>query len=255
MITTKSKYEIELMKSAGKILAELLEQLQEIIVPGITTKELDKFAEDAIIKNGAFPTFKGCPGFAGAPKFPASVCASVNEEIIHGIPGNRKLQDGDIVSIDVGCSFKGYQGDAARTYAVGNVSDEASRLISVTRDCFFAGIKNAVPGKRVIDVSGAIQDLAESNGYSLVRDFTGHGIGTEMHEDPEVPNYRTARKGIMFIPGIAIAVEPMVCVGGYETVIDSKNKWTVRTADGKLSAHYENTIIVTDGEPIITTLI
>ncbi len=255
MITTKSKYEIELMKAAGEILAELLENLREKIVPGISTKELDKFAEDAIIKSGALPTFKGCPGFQGAPKFPACVCASVNEEIIHGIPGKRILQDGDIVSIDVGCSYKGYQGDAARTYAVGNVSDEASRLITVTRDCFFAGIKNAVPGKRVIDVSGAIQDLAESNGFSLVRDFTGHGIGTEMHEDPEIPNYRTNRRGIMFIPGIAIAVEPMLCAGTYETVIDKKDRWTVRTADGKLSAHYENTIIVTDGDPIITTLI
>ena len=254
MLYTKSKYEIEKMKAAGEILGELLNRLPEIIKPGISTKELDKFSESIIMKNGASPSFKGQPGFQGAPKFPASVCASVNEEIIHGIPGNRLLKDGDIVSIDVGCSYKGYQGDAARTYAVGKVGEEASRLIAVTRECFFKGIENAVPGKRVIDVSGAIQDHAESNGYSLVRDFTGHGIGRELHEDPEVPNYRTKVRGIMLIPGIAIAVEPMVCQGGYETIID-RNGWTVRTKDGKLSAHYENTVIVTDGEPIITTLI
>ena len=254
MIYKKSKYEIDMMKAAGSILAELLERLPEIIEPGITTKALDRFSEDVIIKNGALPSFKGQPGIYGAPRFPASVCASVNDEVIHGIPGHRVLKNGDIVSIDVGCSYKGYQGDAARTYVVGECSDEASRLVTVTRECFFEGIKNAVPGKRVIDVSGAVQDHAESNGYSVVREFTGHGIGRELHEEPEVPNYRTKIRGIMFIPGIAIAVEPMICIGGFETTIDS-NGWTVRTKDGKLSAHYENTIIVTDGEPIITTLI
>ncbi|MBQ3894728.1 MAG: type I methionyl aminopeptidase [Clostridia bacterium] len=254
MLYTKSKYEIELMKAAGEILAVLLNTLPEKIKPGVTTKELDKFSESVIMKNGALPSFKGQPGFLGAPDFPASVCASVNDEIIHGIPGNRILHDGDIVSIDVGCSYKGYQGDAARTYVVGECSEEASRLVRVTRECFFEGIKNAVPGKRVIDVSGAVQDHAESNGYSVVREFTGHGIGRELHEDPEVPNYRTNRRGIMFIPGIAIAVEPMICAGDFRTKTD-RNGWTVRTADGKLSAHYENTVIVTDGEPIITTLI
>ena len=254
MINIKSKYEIELMKSAGAIVGELLNLLSEKIVPGISLKELDKFAESYIIKNGAFPSFKGVPGFRGAPPFPASVCASVNEEVIHGIPGNRVLKNGDILSIDVGACYKGYHGDAARTYAVGKCSDDASRLITVTRECFFKGIENAVPGKRVIDVSAAIQDHAESNGYSLVRDFTGHGIGRELHEEPEVPNYRGRVRGIMFVPGIAIAVEPMVNQGT-ERIVMGKDGWLVKTADGKLSAHYENTIIIADGEPIITTLI
>lgn len=254
MISIKSKYEIELMKSAGAIVGELLNLLAEKIAPGISLKELDKFAESYIMKSGAYPSFKGQPGFRGAPKFPASVCASVNEEVIHGIPGNRTLRNGDIISIDVGACYKGYHGDAARTYAVGKCSDEASRLITVTRECFFKGIENAVPGKRVIDVSAAIQDHAESNGYSLVRDFTGHGIGRELHEEPEVPNYRGRVRGIMFVPGIAVAVEPMVNQGTPDVVI-GRDKWLVKTADGRLSAHYENTIIVTDGEPVITTLI
>ncbi|MBQ7446303.1 MAG: type I methionyl aminopeptidase [Clostridia bacterium] len=254
MLYTKSKYEIELMKAAGRSLAELLESLNDVVKPGVTTKELDKYSESVIMKNGALPSFKGQPGIYGAPPFPASVCASVNDEIIHGIPDNRVLKNGDIVTIDVGCSYKGYQGDAARTYEVGECSEETSRLVRVTRECFFEGVKNAIPGKRVIDISGAVQDHAESNGYSVVREFTGHGIGRELHEDPEVPNYRSKYKGIMLIPGIAIAVEPMICAGGYATKTD-KNKWTVRTADGRLSAHYENTLIVTDGEPVITTLI
>lgn len=254
MINIKSKYEIELMKAAGTIVGELLNLLSEKIVPGISLKELDKIAESYIMKNGAYPSFKGQPGFRGAPKFPATVCASVNEEVIHGIPGSRILKNGDIVSIDVGACYKGYHGDAARTYVVGTCSDEASRLITVTRECFFKGIENAVPGKRVIDVSAAIQDHAESNGYSLVRDFTGHGIGRELHEEPEVPNYRGRVRGIMFVPGVAVAVEPMVNQGTPNVIIGD-NKWVVKTADGKLSAHYENTIIVSDGEPVITTLI
>ena len=254
MISIKDKYEIELMKDAGKIVGEVLNLLEEKIKPGITTKELDKFAENYIIEHGAYPSFKGQEGFDGAQRYPATVCASVNEEIIHGIPGKRVLKEGDIISIDVGACLKGYHGDAARTYAVGKISDEASRLIAVTRESFFKGIENAVPGKRVIDVSGAVQDYAEMNGYSLVREFTGHGVGRELHEDPEVPNYRGRVRGIMFVPGVAIAVEPMV-VAGKPNITIGKDKWLVSTADHSLAAHYENTIIVTDGEPIITTLV
>ena len=254
MLNIKSKHEIELMKAAGEIVGELLNLLEEKIIPGITTKELDRFAENYIIGRGAFPSFKGVPGYRNAPDFPASICASVNDEVIHGIPGSRVLHEGDIISIDVGACYKGYHGDAARTFSVGKCSAEALRLITVTRDSFFKGIEKAVPGNRVIDVSGAIQDHAESNGYSLVREYTGHGIGRSLHEEPEVPNYRGRVRGIRFIPGVAIAVEPMVNAGAAAVTL-CKDGWTVRTSDHSLSCHYENTIIVTDGEPLITTLV
>lgn len=254
MLNIKSKHEIELMISAGKIVGELLNILEEKIIPGITTKELDIIAEKYIIKNGAFPSFKGFPGHGSAPDFPASICSSVNDEVIHGIPGSRELREGDIISIDVGACYKGYHGDAARTFSVGQCSPEASRLITVTRDSFFKGVEKAVVGNRVIDVSGAIQDNVESNGFSLVREFTGHGIGRGLHEEPEVPNYRGRVRGIRFIPGVAIAVEPMVNAGGAGIYV-ARDGWTVRTSDKSLSAHYENTIIVTDDEPIITTLV
>jgi len=254
MISIKSKQEIELMKDAGRIIAELFEIYKEKIVPGISTKELDKFAESYIIRCGAFPSFKGQPGFSGAPDFPASICSSVNDAIIHGIPGNTILREGDIISIDVGACYKGYHGDAARTYTVGKCSNEASRLIAVTEQSFFKGIENAVPNNRIIDVSGNIQDYVESFGYTLVKEFTGHGIGRDLHEDPEVPNYRTRFRGIRLRPGMAIAVEPMVLAGSEDIRID-KNGWTVLTKDGSLSAHYENTVIITDGEPELTTLL
>ncbi len=254
MIQIKSKYEIEQMKSAGKIVGEVLELLKEKILPGISTKELDRIATSYIIKNGAFPSFKGQRGLSGAIPFPASLCVSINDEVIHGIPGERTLKTGDIVSVDVGACYKGYHGDAARTYPVGECTPEALRLIAVTEQSFFEGIQKAVPGYRIIDVSGSIQDYAEGHGYSLVREFTGHGIGKELHEDPEVPNFRGRIKGHRLEPGVAIAVEPMVNAGKCGIRI-AENRWTVLTADGSLSAHYENTVIVTEEEPLLTTLI
>lgn len=255
MMTIKSALEIERMKDAGKILGSLLNEIESKIFPGISTKMLDKFAEEYIIENRALPSFKGVPGIYGAKPFPASICTSVNDEIIHGIPSGRILEEGDIVSIDAGVSFRGYQADACRTFTVGKCSEEALRLIAVTKQSFFEGVKKAVPNNRIIDVSGAIQDYVEGNGYSLVKEYTGHGIGRELHEDPEVPNYRGRIRGPRLQPGVAIAIEPMVCAGSDKIVVDSRNKWTVSTADGKLSAHYENTVIVTDGEAFITTLL
>ena len=253
MISIKSNSEIEKMKASGKIVAEVLNKIEENILPGITTKELDRIASDYIIKNGAFPSFLGVPNYYGGIKFPGAICASVNGEIIHGIPSGRQLKDGDIISIDVGAFYNGFHGDAARTFPVGKCSDEALQLIEVTRQSFFEGLKFVRPNNRVSDVSGAIQDYAESFGYSIVREYTGHGVGRELHEDPEVPNYRTNRRGHRLAAGMAIAIEPMVNQGRPEIAL-ADNKWTVYTRDGKLSAHYENTVIVTDDEPLIVTI-
>lgn len=253
MISIKSKYEIEQMLSAGKIVFEVLELLKEKVFPGITTKELDRIATDYIIKCGAYPSFKGVKGMHGGIPYPSGICASINNEIIHGIPGNRELKSGDIISVDVGARFNGFHGDAARTYPVGHCSEEALRLIEVTKNSFFEGMKKAYPGNRIIDISGNIQDYVEKNGFSLVREFTGHGIGKELHEEPEIPNYRTKIRGPRLVPGMALAVEPMVNAGKSAIMIASDN-WTVLTADGKLSAHYENTVIITDNDPMLTTL-
>lgn len=254
MISIKSKHEIELMKKAGEIVGIVLNKLEEAVRPGITTKELDELAEKIIRSYGATPSFKGVKGFAGAIDFPGSICASLNDEVVHGFPSLKELKDGDIISIDVGAQLNGFQGDAARTFAVGNVSEEAKRLIEVTKQSFFEGIKYAVAGNRIIDISGGVQDYVEKNGFSVVRDFVGHGIGREMHEPPEVPNYRTRNRGPRLEEGMALAVEPMVNVGGYSIKLLS-NKWTVVTQDGSLSAHYENTIAITENEPLILTLI
>ena len=252
MIIIKSKSEIDLMRKAGEIVALAHEKIREAIKPGVTTLELDRIAEEVIRKHGAIPSFKGYKGFPGAIDFPASICASVNDEVVHGIPGLRMLKDGDIISIDIGAYYKGFHGDAARTFGVGKISKEAERLIEVTRQSFYEGIKKAVKGNRIIDISAAIQDYVESNGFSVVREYVGHGIGREMHEAPQVPNYRTRERGPRLEPGMTIAVEPMVNVGKhYVKLLD--NKWTVVTADGSLSAHYENTIAITDGDPIILT--
>jgi len=253
MITIKSKSEIGRMIDAGKVLQEVFALLYEKISPGITTNDIDKIAKECIIKNGALPSFLGVPNYMGGIDFPAAVCASVNEELIHGIPGHRILEEGDIVSVDVGALLRGFQADACRTYTVGKCAEETLRLVKVTEECFFEGLKHCVPGERIIDISGAVQDHAESNGYSVVREYTGHGIGREMHEDPEVPNYRTARRGPRLIPGMAIAIEPMINAGGREVEV-GKDLWTVYTKDRKLCAHYENTVIITDDQPIITTL-
>ena len=252
-MTIKSHGEIAKMIEAGKVLQEVFAVLYEKISPGISTKDIDKIAKECIIKNGALPSFLGVPNYFGGIDFPGAVCASVNEELIHGIPGDRILHEGDIISVDVGAVLKGLQADACRTYMVGRVSEEAARLVKVTEECFFKGLEQCVAGNRIIDISGAVQDHAEKNGYSVVRDYTGHGIGHEMHEDPEVPNYRTARRGPRLVPGMAIAIEPMINVGGYE-VETAENKWTVYTKDRKLCSHYENTVIITAGEPIVTTL-
>ena len=253
MINIKSKSEIERMKDSGKIVAEVLLKIEENISPGITTKELDRIASYYIIKNGAFPSFLGVPNYYGGIKFPGAICASLNGEVIHGIPDGRRLREGDIISVDVGAFYNGFHGDAARTFPVGRVSEDALKLIEVTRQSFFEGLKFVRPNNRISDISGAIQDYAESFGYSIVKEYTGHGVGRELHEDPEVPNYRTNRRGHRLAAGMAIAIEPMVNQGGADIVL-AANKWTVYTKDGKLSAHYENTVIVTDDDPLIVTM-
>lgn len=254
MISIKSQSEIDLMKKAGHIVALVLEKVEENVQPGITTAELDRIAEEVIRKHGAVPSFKGySSGMRGVPDFPASICASFNEEVVHGIPGLRALADGDIISIDVGVYLNGYHGDAGRTFGVGNISEEARKLIRVTEECFFEGIRHAVEGNRIVDISGSIEDHARKNGFSVVKEFIGHGIGQQLHEAPEIPNYRTRYKGPRLEKGMALAVEPMVNAGGSPIkVLD--NGWTVVTSDGKLSAYYENTIAVTDAEPIILTM-
>ena len=247
MVWLKSKAEIDLMRVAGRLTEQTLNAVRDIIKPGITTKEIDAFAEEFILRHGGKPSFKNYNGY------PASVCTSLNDVVVHGIPGGTKLCAGDIISVDIGVLKDGFHGDAARTFAVGNISDEAKRLIEVTERCFFEGIKFAKDGARLGDIGSAIQDLAESNGYGVVRKLVGHGIGTKMHEDPDVPNFGRAGHGMRLRAGMTIAVEPMINMGTYDVYMESDG-WTVRTKDGKLSAHYENTIAVTDGEPEILTL-
>lgn len=251
-IYIKSPKEIEMMRQAGKITAGARTIAREAIKAGVTTKQIDKCVYDYIVKCGAVPTFLGYDGF------PGSLCISLNEEVIHGIPGKRKVRDGDIVSVDVGATFNGYVGDCAGTYPCGEVSEEAKRLIEVTRQSFFEGIKFAKVGYRISDIGAAIQEYVESHGYSVVRDYVGHGVGRTLHEAPEVPNYkertRFAHRGDpRLVKGMTIAIEPMVIAGNYEIeVLD--NDWTVVSADGTLACHYENTIAITDGEPEILTM-
>jgi len=248
MITIKSKSEIEKMRVAGKITGDALRLVEKHIKPGVSTAELDKIAYDFIRKQGATPSFLNYNGF------PGSICASPNNWVIHGIPSrNIILKEGDIISIDMGAQKDGYHGDAARTYAVGKISDEAQRLIDVTRQSFFEGVKFAVHGGKLGDVSAAIQEYVEKHGYSVVRDFVGHGIGRNLHEDPSVPNFGRYGKGVKLAAGMTIAVEPMVNEGEYDVVV-LDDDWTVETEDGKLSAHYENTILITRGECEILTL-
>ncbi len=255
MITIKSKAEIELMRRSAEITAVAHEKIKEAIRPGVTTLELDRIAEEHIIKWGAIPSFKGYrSGIPGVMSFPASICASVNNEVVHGIPGLRVLKDGDIISIDIGACLDGFHSDAARTHAVGNVSELAQKLINVTERSFFEGIKFAIKDNRIVDISSAIQGYVEENGFSVVREYVGHGIGREMHESPQIPNYRTRERGPRLEPGMTLAIEPMVNEGAYGVKLLSNN-WTVVTKDGSLSAHYENTIAITDDEPIILTLL
>lgn len=248
MILIKSDSEIELMYESGQITGGALALAEESIRPGMTTGELDSLIENYIRSHGARPSFKNYNGF------PASACISVNEVIVHGIPGNRVLQEGDIVSVDVGSYYKGYHSDAARTFPVGKVTDEALKLIEVTRQSFFEGMKAAFPGKRIGDIGSLIQSYAESFGYGVVRDMVGHGIGRALHEAPDVPNFGIEGRGVRLMEGMCIAVEPMINAGTFELKTLSDG-WTTVTLDGKLSAHYENTLAITKEGPRILTMI
>lgn len=252
MISIKSKSELDLMKKSGEILARTLELIEAEVKPGISTGELDRLAEKFIRKHGAVPSFKGYKGLPGAIDYPASICASVNDEVVHGLPSLKVLKDGDIISVDVGVYLNGFHADAARTFPVGKISEIAQRLIDITTQSFYEGIKNAVKGKRIIDISVAVQKYVEQNGFSVVREYVGHGIGREMHESPQIPNYATRERGPRLEPGMTLAIEPMVNQGKYQVKL-LDNKWTVVTIDGGLSAHYENTVAVTEGEPLILT--
>ena len=248
MIIIKSEEEIDLMRTSGKVTAYILKELENFIKPGMSTADIDRFVEETIVGNGMIPTFKGYGGF------PASACVSVNEEVVHGIPSRKRIiREGDIVSVDVGATYKGYVSDAARTYAVGSISEEAQRLIDVTRDSFFEGLKYCKVGYRLSDISHAIQKRAEGAGFSVIRDFVGHGVGQNMHEEPQIPNYGRPGRGPRLTPGMVFAIEPMICEGDYD-VETLYNNWTVVTLDGKLAAHYENTVVITDGEPELLTL-
>ena len=248
MIILKSNDEIALMKKAGKIVGETLLLLEKEVKPGVTTAELDMMAEEFITKHGAKPSFKGLYGF------PSSLCISVNEQVIHGFPGAYVLKEGDIVSVDCGACINGFHGDAARTFPVGNISKEAQRLIDVTRDSFFKGIEYAKVGNRLSDISHEIQSYVEAAGFSVVRDFVGHGIGRNVHEDPNVPNFGKSGRGPKLVEGMVLAIEPMVNAGTYN-VRTLKDRWTVVTADNSLSAHYENTVAILSDGPEILTLI
>lgn len=247
-VTIKSEKEIELMREAGRILAIVHEELRDFIRPGISTLDVDKKGYDIIKKFGCTPSFLHYNGY------PASICTSVNDEVVHGIPDkHRILQDGDIISLDAGVIYKGYQSDAARTWAVGEVSDEAKRLIEVTKQSFYEGIKYAKAGCHLHEISAAIEDYVVAHGYSCVRDLVGHGIGRELHEDPQIPNFHQKRRGLRLQPGMTLAIEPMVNIGKYD-VCWLDDDWTVVTEDGTLSAHYENTVLITEGEPEILSL-
>jgi methionyl aminopeptidase len=248
MVTLKSSREIERMRASGRIVAEVLQAVEAEIRPGVTTVELDRLAEKIIQGyERARPAFKGYGGF------PASICASVNEEVVHGIPSvSRRLEAGDIIGIDVGVLMDGYHADAARTFAVGPVSEETRRLLAVTRSALEAGIEAAQPGARLGDVSAAIQCLAEAAGFSIVRDLVGHGIGQHLHEDPQVPNFGIEGRGLALEPGLVIAIEPMVNVGGSE-VRTLEDAWTIVTIDGSLSAHFEHTVAITESGPDVLT--
>ncbi len=248
MIVLKSKEEIDIMRESGKVTSYILSELLGFIKPGISTKDIDTFVEDIILNNNMIPSFKGYNGY------PASACVSVNEEVVHGIPSSKRiLHEGDIVSVDVGSTYKGYVSDAARTYPVGRISAEAQELINSTEASFFEGLKFCKVGNRLSDISAAIQRKAESDGFSVVRDFVGHGIGRAMHEEPQIPNYGKPGRGPRLASGMVFAIEPMINQGGYEVEV-LENNWTVVTIDKKLSAHYENTVVITDGEPELLTL-
>ena len=247
-VTIKSPREIELMREAGRILAKTHEELAKNLRPGMSTWDIDHMGEEIIRSYGCIPSFKNYNGY------PASICVSVNDEVVHGIPHKEHfLDEGDIVSLDAGVIYKGYHSDAARTYGIGEIDDDAKKLIEVTRQSFFEGIKFAKAGNHLNDISAAIQKYAESFGFGVVRDLVGHGIGSHLHEDPEIPNFARKRNGILLQPGMTLAIEPMITEGSYE-VVWLDDDWTVMTEDGGWAAHYENTILITEGEPEILSL-
>lgn len=248
-ISIKTEREIELMREAGKILAAVHDELEQFVKPGISTKDIDKKGEEIIRSFGCIPSFLNYNGY------PASICVSINDEVVHGIPSSKRiLLEGDIVSLDAGVIYNGFHSDAARTHAVGEISSEARKLIDVTRNSFFEGIKYAKEGNHLYDISKAIQKYAQSYGYGVVRKLVGHGIGKHLHEEPQVPNFKMAGRGVRLQAGMTLAIEPMINMGTHDVKFLS-DKWTCVTADGSLSAHYENTIVITKGEPEILSLV
>lgn len=246
MIFLKTKDEIELLRQSNLLVGRTLAEVAKLVKPGVTTKELDKVAEEYIRDNGAIPTFKGFPNPNGAP-FPASICTSVNEQVVHGIPGDVVLKDGDIVSVDCGTYMNGFCGDSAYTFCVGEVAEDVRNLLKVTKEALYIGIRNAVHGKRLGDIGYAIQEHCESNSYGVVREFVGHGIGKEMHEDPQVPNYGKRGYGTMLKEGMCIAIEPMITLGN-RAIIMERDGWAVRTKDRKCAAHFEHTVAIGSGD-------
>lgn len=252
MISVKTPREIDLMREIGKVVAGILDTVEKHVKSGVTTKELDQIAEDYVLSQNAKPAFKGY-GFDERNLFPATICLSIDNQVVHGIPSTRKLEEGQLLSVDVGAMKNGYYGDAAKTFQVGRVADEKRRLMEVTEKALYLGIENAVAGNHVEDISQAIQDYVEESGFSVVRDLVGHGIGTKLHEDPAVPNYGKRGRGPLLRNGMTLAIEPMVNAGSYR-VYTAKDGWTVCTSDGRPSAHFEHTVVITDGIPEILTL-
>jgi methionyl aminopeptidase len=254
MVTRKSRNEIERMRRAGAVVAEVLDLVGAALKPGVSTAELDRMAEAHVRASGAVPSFLGYPGINPRRPFPGSICVSIDDEIVHGIPGDRTLRNGQVVSIDAGAIVDGWHGDAARTFYVGDPPPEVAELIDTTRAAMLAGIAAAVPGNYIADISAAVEDLAGPRGYGIIRQFVGHGIGSEMHEEPQVPNFRSGRKGLRLEPGICLAIEPMFTLGSHETRI-LPDDWTVVTKDGSLAAHFEHSIaVMADGPHILTSV-
>ena len=252
MVTRKSRAEIDKMRRAGRIVAEVLALIEDALKPGVSTADLDAAAEAHIRRSGAIPSFKGYPGINPRRPFPASVCISIDEEIVHGIPGERTIRAGQIVSVDAGAILDGWHGDSARTFFVGDPPATVAELIDTTRAAMLAGIAAAQPGRHIEDISAAVEDVARPKGFGIIRQFVGHGIGTEMHEEPQVPNFRTGRPGRKLEPGLCLAIEPMLTMGRHEARVMSDD-WTIVTQDGSLAAHFEDTIAVTEHGPEVLT--
>ncbi len=252
MVTRKSRAEIDKMRRAGRIVAEVLALIEEALKPGASTADLDRAAEAHILRAGAVPSFKGYPGINPRRPFPGTVCISIDDEIVHGIPGERTIRAGQIVSIDAGAILDGWHGDAARTFYIGDPPPDIADLIETTRASMLAGIAAAIPGNHIEDISGAVEDVVRPKGYGIIRQFVGHGIGTEMHEEPQVPNFRTGRPGRKLEAGLCLAIEPMLTMGKYEARV-LPDDWTIVTKDGSLAAHFEDSIAITDRGPEILT--